>query len=429
MKYLHTELIRLLEQRGYIFPTDPQLITEQLAQQDSAFIPRLYLRAEKIDKNKKILYTLENKRKQMRLLLLFATIIWFGSGFAGTYGLMQQNRLNFLLILSGILGVNTLMLLWWLLSLWWRHHSFNFFDLTWLFSKENDINQSLIQLYTQLAERNDFVWRKGIIMHRLALSALIGMFIAASVLLAVRQYAFNWESTLFDGNGFAQLISILAWLPMKLGFSVPDITAVLANRNHADVMHAAQWAYLLLGSIVCYGIIPRLLAWLICYFFYKKSHFELDLNNSYYQRIIMQWQRRITDIDDFQKDTPIIKQPHFQTHFSGQYWAVAIDAPHAPANWFQSIENKNWKNQGFISGRNELNEFLTSLIEQNGEVRLLIAVRSHIVPDRGIVRQLNKLSEQTHGGLCLYLLDKELNPDTHLQWQQICTEHAWKIYE
>lgn len=104
-------------------------------------------------------------------------------------------------------------------------------------------------------------------------------------------------------------------------------------------------------------------------------------------------------------------------------------APHAPANWFQSIENKNWKNQGFISGRNELNEFLTSLIEQNGEVRLLIAVRSHIVPDRGIVRQLNKLSEQTHGGLCLYLLDKELNPDTHLQWQQICTEHAWKIYE
>lgn len=133
MKYLHTELIRLLEQRGYIFPTDPQLITEQLAQQDSAFIPRLYLRAEKIDKNKKILYALENKRKQMRLLLLFATIIWFGSGFAGTYGLMQQNRLNFLLILSGILGVNTLMLLWWLLSLWWRHHSFNFFDLTWLY--------------------------------------------------------------------------------------------------------------------------------------------------------------------------------------------------------------------------------------------------------------------------------------------------------
>ena len=34
MPYHHTELIRLLEQRGYIFPSDPASITEILRQAD-----------------------------------------------------------------------------------------------------------------------------------------------------------------------------------------------------------------------------------------------------------------------------------------------------------------------------------------------------------------------------------------------------------
>lgn len=87
------------------------------------------------------------------------------------------------------------------------------------------------------------------------------MFAAALLLLTVRQYSFNWESTLLDGSSFARAVSLLGWLPAQLGLSVPDADAVFANRNRADAVHAARWGALLLGSIACYGIVPRVLAW------------------------------------------------------------------------------------------------------------------------------------------------------------------------
>ena len=42
MPYHHTELIRLLEQRGYIFPSDPASITEILRQADGSVVLRFY---------------------------------------------------------------------------------------------------------------------------------------------------------------------------------------------------------------------------------------------------------------------------------------------------------------------------------------------------------------------------------------------------
>ena len=45
MPYHHTELIRLLEQRGYIFPSDPASITEILRQADGTPEAKLHRRA------------------------------------------------------------------------------------------------------------------------------------------------------------------------------------------------------------------------------------------------------------------------------------------------------------------------------------------------------------------------------------------------
>ena len=50
MPYHHTELIRLLEQRGYIFPSDPASITEILRQADGTPEAKLHRRAQLIDR-------------------------------------------------------------------------------------------------------------------------------------------------------------------------------------------------------------------------------------------------------------------------------------------------------------------------------------------------------------------------------------------
>ena len=46
MPYHHTELIRLLEQRNHIFPSDPASITEILRQADGTPEAKLHRRAQ-----------------------------------------------------------------------------------------------------------------------------------------------------------------------------------------------------------------------------------------------------------------------------------------------------------------------------------------------------------------------------------------------
>ena len=54
MPHHHTELIRLLEQRNHIFPSDPASITEILRQADGTPEAKLHRRAQLIDRDQTI---------------------------------------------------------------------------------------------------------------------------------------------------------------------------------------------------------------------------------------------------------------------------------------------------------------------------------------------------------------------------------------
>lgn len=426
--YLHTELVRLLEQRGHLFSTDPILITEQLSNKKNDFTERLHHRAERIDADHSLAERLRLYDHRSRLILSVATILWFAFGLIGTYGLMQQRNLNFMPVLASALGINTVMLIWWFGSILLhrkRHIGWLNPELFWRHT--DTVSQTIAKLYTDTFSRADFIWYRGQITHRLSLAALCGMFFAALFLLTVRQYSFNWESTLLGGAAFAKTIAVLSWLPEKLGLPVPDTAAVLANRNHADEVYAAHWGGLLLGSIVCYGIMPRLAAWLWCKRRVHNNPPQLDLSLPYYQGIIVQWQRQITDkADDFQAD-PIAPISIPNTVNIKQFWAIALDAPDIPSNWFANLSNGNlWEDKGMVTDREDMARLSDCMAAQSNNVRLLIAVRAHTVPDRGVIRRLVKLSEQANGGIMLHLSGANPPNETLQQWHQACSEHGWE---
>ena len=117
MPYHHTELIRLLEQRHHPFPSDPASITEILRQADGTPEAKLHRRAQLIDRDQHIAQRLAQHQQRLRFARRVACAAWFIIGLLGTYQLMQQSSLNFMLILVGILGGNSLMLIIWLISL------------------------------------------------------------------------------------------------------------------------------------------------------------------------------------------------------------------------------------------------------------------------------------------------------------------------
>lgn len=430
MPYHHTELIRLLEQRHHPFPSDPASITEILRQADGTPEAKLHRRAQLIDRDQHIAQRLAQHQQRLRFARRVACAAWFIIGLLGTYQLMQQSSLNFMLILVGILGGNSLMLIIWLISLTQKYRAPTSIPLWLTGSLKDPIHQALLEHDAQTAAQPPFRWIRSRISHQIALCGLLGMFTASLMLLTVRQYQFNWQSTLLTDQHFAQIIHALAWLPTQLGIPTPSPSIIAAARNHYHSEHAAQWGILLLASILCYGIIPRLIAWLICWQHSRRYRPTLNLAQPYYQNIIQQWQRQIIDdASDYQPDRPAIAPAKIPLNSAGEHWAILLEAPNAPDNWHSHILGQDWTNKGSINERAELARLINELAAQ--PVQLLIGIRAQQTPDRGIIRQIAQLAQAAQHNIIIQLLPSNPQSPTPAEqerralWHKALQENGW----
>lgn len=418
-----TELVRLLQERGYIFAADPQPITEVLRQTEGSAEEKLVRRAEMIDSDQKLHDTLLRVRNTAGWALTAATLIWLLIGFSGTFGLMQQSGLNFFFVLAGVLGLHTLMLIVWLVSLFLLRKNTGFFinPALWIRGKD-PVNQAVLRLYTDAFNHPSARWRIGETTHRLWLATLFGMLAAVVLLLMVRQYTFNWESTLLSDTTSINLVSLLAWLPAKLGFPVPDAEAVLGSRLNSNTETARQWGGLLIGSILCYGVLPRFAAWLTCKILSRKRINRLPLDKPYYQNIIQQWQKRVVDADT-QSETVTTVAPKISLNEAPK-WVVMLETEWPEAHWFKHVLGQEWLDKGTADSRDAVAALKNELQQQPAQ--LLIGVRAHNVPDRGVLRQIVGLAEAAQGGAVIQLLaasDVSDRLDDYLsQWHNALNE-------
>lgn len=421
--YLLTEFVRLLEQRGYIFPNNPHAVTESLRHTQGDVLDKLNQRAQIIDRDRAVYNLLHTRNQYLQMVLRVMLVVWFGLGFFTTYGLMQHTHLNFFWILVAILGMNTLMLLVWL---WWTliGKPRKSFFLPLLFPKQNNlVAQTWVQLYVEQAASPHFIWRKNVYNHQFALCGLLGMLAATLLLFTVRQYSFNWESTLLSNQSFANSVQVLAWLPEKLGFAVPQTTAIIAGRNVHDTMNAASWASLLLGCMVCYGLLPRLAAWLFCWLKCRQYPAELNIKLPYYQNIIQNWQRKIVDSDhDYRPDVAIEPVVYAAPNEDSEYWAVLLDTPCDDARWFEHLLGQDWLDCGVLASREQQNNFIEKISKNS--VQLLVGVRAYRVPDRGQIRILAKLANHAQHGIIIKLLSPH-DAEILAQWYEVLQQNDW----
>ncbi|WP_373740847.1 DUF2868 domain-containing protein [Neisseria sp.] len=417
------ELVRLLQEKGHIFAADPEPLTDALRHAEGGMEERLLHRAAMIDSDGRLKNTLLRVRQTAAWLLLAATAFWAVGGFSATAALMRQQGLNFFFVLAGVLGVHTLMLLLWLASVvLLRGKGGGFFTnpATWIRGRD-PVNRAVLRLYTEEWQQPHTRWLVGKTTHRLWLATLFGMLAAVVLLLSVRQYTFNWESTLLSDGTFVNAVRLLGMLPALLGFPVPDEAAVLGSRMGNATAFARQWGGLLIGSIVCYGIVPRAAAWLACTVLARGKGRSLPLDKPYYQHIISRWQQKITDADT-QGEAVAAVSPKIALNDAAK-WAVMLDAPWPDAGWFKHILGQDWLDKGLVSGRDGV-AALTAELGQK-PVQLLIGVRAAAVPDRGILRQTVALAESAQGGAVVQLLAGSVSDgleETLAQWRNALAE-------
>ena len=429
-----TELVRTLEMQQHVFATDPLLITEKLQSEDGKPIQKLHRRASRIDSNGALARVLGKIDGRIKGIMLVMSVLWCISGFLGLFTLLQTNVVNFFYVLVCLLGFHTIMLLGWLVmtlinqgkqsSNWFA----SFVSPSYLIRGKDDVTKAAVDLYERQLQHSGMRWYLGRFSHQLWLATLTGMLLAIIFLLIVRQYSFSWESTLLSDQALITLTQVLGWLPSKVGFTVPDSAAIVQSRLVTDAMPlsmARQWAGLLVGSLLMYGIIPRAIAWAFCALMFRRKKMRLDIKQPYYQKILNFWQRHVVDEDDF-KAAPAPVAPK-ATVSTGKKLVALLEYPSQQDNWWQSGLNadmsshsnnsniSNVENFGIVDDRDDMDRLTTYL--DSHPVQVLLGIHSKALPDRGTLRKLDRIAEHAADGLIVQLLGDANTANTNEQEQ------------
>lgn len=438
-----TELVRLLETNHHVFATDPLLVTEKLQKEVGTPLQKLHRRASRIDSNGALTRILGKIDARIKGIMTVMSVVWCLSGFLGLFTLLQTNVVNFFYVLVCLLGFHTLMLVAWLLmslvnqgkasANWFA----SFVSPKRLIRGKDDITQAAVSLYEQQLHHSGMRWYLGRFSHQLWLATLSGMLIAIIFLLIVRQYSFSWESTLLSDQALITLTHVLGWLPSMVGFDVPNDAAIVQSRLVTDAMPltvARQWAGLLIGSLLMYGLVPRALAWVFCALMFRRKKMRLDISLPYYQKIINFWQRQVVDADDFvEVAAPVAPQAKVS---AGKKLVALLEYP-APDSWWQ-IESdgdnsndkrfSNVENFGIVDDRDDMARLTTYLNEH--PVQVWLGIHAQALPDRGTLRKLDHIATHAKHGVIVQLLHQEnhesLSDNTAQVSAQIARYQQWQ---
>ena len=397
----------------------------------SDFEGRLWQRAQCLMAQHDLSPALGRAARLARYTKAAAMIIAALLGASGViYAVTNSQTINIYWLLLVLLGFNLVSMLLWLAGI-----SLNVQALTagmlarltrWL-PEHLESKNTLTHKYRPQADRawlgchfSGVVgkWQFSKITHQLWLVYLCAGLVFLLLLLMVRQYDFVWGTTLLSDSAFVKLTEVLGTPLQALGFATPSTDQVYESRTGVaaalSAEHRKHWAQFLLGALLCFGIVPRMLlwSWSALMLANARRRFALDLYLPYYinlrQRLMpLASHGQIVDADSsppIMSDTSVTKPSSISP--------VAHPLP-AETQWVavELGENLSWPPRsisaahdlGQVSDRESLASILQDL-QRNANPVIAVAVAPARAPDRGVQRTIASLmSNSTQRWLVLLL--------------------------
>lgn len=282
-----TEAVRLREQHAV--PLEDEEASRRARASAGDLLTRIKNRALWLAERDGMLAALHHWKQGARLsvivLVVFAVISGAGLAFAALGD--GQTPVNVFWALGSLLGLNLILLISWLSGLLFAGDSAASLGRLWLWlsqklARDARAAQLVPALILLLQRKRLNRWVLGVCVNGLWLLALLSALTLLLLLMATRRYGFVWETTILGSDTFVSLTQGLGTLPSLLGFSVPGEDMIRASGDSALVIENARqaWAAWLVGVLVVYGIVPRLILTLLCYGRWRagRKHLVLDLS-------------------------------------------------------------------------------------------------------------------------------------------------------
>nr|WP_315434602.1 DUF2868 domain-containing protein [uncultured Pseudomonas sp.] len=422
-----TETIRLREEHAG--PLD-DLEANRLARAAGGDLPSRIARralwlAERDGLTAALKHWLQGARLALVLLMIFAVLSGAGLAFAA----LGQTPVNVFWALGSLLGINMILLLSWALGLIFAGEHGATLGRLWLwlsekFARDAKAAQLAPALLLLLQRKKLNRWALGALVNGLWLLAMLSALILLLTLMATRRYGFVWETTILGADTFIHVTQALGYLPSLLGFNVPTEEMIRASGDRAlDIESARQaWATWLVGVLVVYGVLPRLLLALLCLWRWNsgKAALRLDLNLPGYAQLrerLMPTSERL-GVNDPEPAQLHRVESNIGERASEGALLVAIELDEQRP-WPPALP-KNVSNAGILDSRESRHKLLEQL-SRFPPARLAIACDPRRSPDRGSLALIAELARNA-GATRIWLL--QAPPGEALDGQRLGDWHA-----
>lgn len=385
------DLVRRLEKSGYIFATDPKVATDLARSSDGTPTDKLIYRATLMDSQGDLQTALHKGDFLVKGVGRLYAGISFVAGFVGVLGLLSTHMVNFFYVLLGLLGWHTVTLILWFVGLNNPNRYSGIYGILDRLRPKSAIESEAFDIYQEEFQKNT-AWQIGKVIHKAWLCGLAGSVLALLMLFLFKSYAFIWESTLLSQSHFAMILKGLGFVPSLFGFEMPSQIAM----SRGDIP-PARLATLMMLSVVIYGMIPRLGAYLLCHF-NARERFALDGNLYYYENLLRTLNQTVVDKDDFTPSTPKVAKATPNTHSTKVI--ATLERPATDHTWHGQSEQI--KDLGVVDSKDDLIYMVQ--IASTLHAQILLGIDSRILPDRGVLRKLDMICQNSDYGVLVKFL-------------------------
>jgi len=429
-----TEAVRLREEHAG--PLDDAEANRQARAQGGDLPTLITHRALWLARRDGLIEALRHWRQGAKLagIALVLLALFTGAGLALAALGDGVRPVNVFWALGSLLGLNLLTLLGWLLGFFLAGDSGAALGRLWLWlsqklARDARAVQLAPALLTLLDQRRLGRWLLGFGVHGLWLVAMSSALLTLLALLATRRYGFVWETTILRDATFINLTQALGVLPSWLGFSVPDIEQIRASgaldssalAGSADTARQS-WAGWLVGVVLVYGLLPRLLLALLCLWRWRRgrAQLRLDLQIPAYRLLRERLQPSTERLGINDAAPPQLHAPSAGAQLDGSEGAVLVgielDQNHA---WPPKLP-KSVADAGVLDDREQRRRLLEQLTRFPPQ-RLAIACDPRRSPDRGtlaLIGELSRCAAQSRVWLLQPPVGESLDSNRLQDWRQ-----------
>jgi hypothetical protein len=331
--------------------------------------------------------------------------------------------------LGGLLGIQTLLLLFWVGVMWKGPAAMSGASLGGAVvalgrrvasrTHSGAVHAAAVEATGVVFGRGSIGrWTFGAITHGLWVSFNTMCLLLVVLMLSTRHYTFTWETTILSAGTYRQLTRAWAFLPDAAGFPTPTARQIAEAEWPLDPSAAEEargaWSGLLVGSLVLYGLAPRLLLLAFCLDRRRgaRHRFRLDLTRPGYLRLqarLMPQSAWLGVVDG----APGEEDLKTAARSARRDPTAAGDGPpaivgleiEAPASaWPPRINGTSLRDLGFVDGRDDRRRVVDALASLSREPAMVVVVCSlATTPDRGIASFLDAVQRAVRSPVSLVL--------------------------